>query len=65
MDNDEEATVADVGKFIPVAELATWFKVMQKAFPEVFKAEETLFGTCKDRHPMGQELMCYFDGDPS
>ena len=65
MQDDDEPTPADEGKFIPLSELEAWFQSMQKAYPEVFTQDDTIFGTYKEQHSMGQKLMSYFDGNPS
>ncbi|KAG7346023.1 hypothetical protein IV203_005091 [Nitzschia inconspicua] len=65
MFENDDPTPADEGKFLSEAELAAWFQSMQRAYPEVFKADETLYGVFNEQHSFGQKLMTYFDDDPS
>jgi len=60
--DDDEPTQADVGKFIPQAELEAWWKEMQKQYPHVFRLDDP----CpSQQHPIGTKLKTYFDNDPN
>jgi hypothetical protein len=64
--DDDEPKPSDEGKFLLETELQAWFNLMQQAYPEVYKADQTLFGpTYQEQHGLGQKLMTYFDEDPN
>ncbi|KAL3905659.1 MAG: hypothetical protein SGARI_004352, partial [Bacillariaceae sp.] len=66
MFQDDDPKPSDEGKFILETELEAWFQSMQKAYPEVFTADQTLFGPIyQEQHGLGQKLMTYFDEDPN
>lgn len=65
MEQNEDPTPADVGKFIPESELQEWFQMMKSKYPQVFLADDTLYGPYEDQHAMDQKLMTFFDNDPS
>lgn len=60
-----DPTQNDVGKFLSNAELDAWHKTMQKRYPQVFTADESLFGNDDKQHPLGTKLLAYFDDDPN
>lgn len=62
---DDDPTVANIGKFIPNAELEEWFRGMQSKYPQIFLKDDKLFGEDDAQHGQGQKLMTYFDDDPS
>ena len=63
-DDDQEPTAADEGKFLAEAELQEWWKDMQSKYPQIYKADDLLFGS-GTQHAMGTKIMAYFDDDPS
>ena len=65
MDDDQDPTSADEGKFIPISELQEWFDEMKKKWPQVYLPSDTLFGIYTEQHGLGQKLMTYFDEDPN
>jgi hypothetical protein len=67
MFGEEQAdpTSADEGKFLSEAELLVWHQAMQQKYPQIFKADDKLFGTFGKQHTMGTKLMTYFDNDPT
>jgi hypothetical protein len=65
MFENDDPTAADEGRFISEAEIEAWIYSMQIAYPEVFTADQTLYGTYADQHAFGQKLMTYFDEDPN
>jgi hypothetical protein len=65
MFENDDPTAADEGKFISEAELEAWTQSMQIAYPEVFTADQTLYGPYNEQHSFGEKLMTYFDKDPN
>ncbi|KAL7491315.1 hypothetical protein ACHAWT_002009 [Skeletonema menzelii] len=60
-DNDDP-TPEDIGRFIPQAELQTWWAYMQRRYPQVFPASDP----CPNRQwPKDTKIRTYFDGDRS
>eukprot|EP00980_Cylindrotheca_fusiformis_P031045 scaffold25739_cov113-Cylindrotheca_fusiformis.AAC.1 len=64
-DDSDEASPADVGKFIPESELQAWFEGMKTKYPQVYQPDEKLYGCFDSMHPIDQKLMSYFDEDPN
>jgi hypothetical protein len=65
---DEEQgdpTSADDGVFLTEAELAEWHRSMQEKWPQVFTADDKLYGDIGHQHPYGTKLMTWFDNDPN
>lgn len=60
-----DPTPADEGKFLSESELLAWHASMQKKYPQIFTADDQLFGKDGHQHAMGTQLMTYFDDDPS
>lgn len=65
MQEQPEPTAADVGKFLSEEELLAWHATMEQKYPQIFTADDKLFGTDGKRHPMGTKLMAFFDEDRS
>jgi len=59
-DEDSDPTPADEGKFIPDSELLGWWSDMQTKFPQIYKADDKLFGNETTQHAMGTKLMTFF-----
>ena len=59
-----EPTSRDVGKFLSKAELLEWHSSMKKELPQVFPADDKLFGDDGGQHPFDTKLMTWFDDDP-
>ena len=56
-------TPSDAGRFISPEELQEWFDGMKQKYPQVYQADDTLYGPFDSIHSMGQKLMTYFDED--
>lgn len=66
MEEQAEPCAADEGKFLSHAELLEWHQSMQRKHPQIFTADDKLFGTKQNKqHPMDTKLMTYFDDDAS
>ena len=60
-DNDDP-TPADIGRFIPQAELQEWWTFMQRKYPQIFPASDP----CPSKQlTKGTKVRNYFDGDRS
>jgi hypothetical protein len=60
-----DPTPADEGKFLKEDELLAWHRSMQAKYPQVYTANDKLFGDDGKQHAMGTKLMTWFDDDPS
>lgn len=62
-----DPTSADEGKFLEDEELHAWHRSMQAKYPQVFTADDKLFGDASGgtQHGMGTKLMTWFDDDPN
>jgi hypothetical protein len=60
-----EPTSAEEGKFLKEDELLAWHRGMQAKYPEIYTADDKLFGTDGKQHSMGTKLMTWFDMDPN
>ena len=53
------------GEFIEESELEEWFNESKKKYPQIFTADETLYGPYTGQHAFGQKLKAFFDDDPN
>jgi antibiotic biosynthesis monooxygenase (ABM) superfamily enzyme len=60
-----DPTAADEGRFLSESELLEWHRSMQRKYPQVFTADDKLFGEQDRQHEMGTQLMTWFDEDPN
>lgn len=51
--------------FIPESELEEWFNESKKMYPQIFTADEKLYGPYSGQHALGQKLKTFFDDDPN
>ena len=58
---------ADEGKFLKDDELHAWHRSMQVQYPQVFTADDKLFGEDSGgtQLGMGTKIMAWFQGDPN
>lgn len=59
-----EPTDSDVGVFISESSLEDWHLKMQAKMPDIFTADDKIFGKDAGQHPQGTKLMAFFDDDP-
>lgn len=52
-----------VGRFIPTRELNEWHNKMKQMYPQVYPADDKLFGDDREQHSYGTKLKTFFDGD--
>lgn len=52
-----------VGRFIPTRELNEWHNKMKQMYPQVYPADDKLFGDDGKQHSFGTKLKTFFDGD--
>lgn len=52
-----------VGRFIPTRELNEWHNKMKQMYPQVYPADDKLFGDDGEQHSYGTKLKTFFDGD--
>jgi hypothetical protein len=64
-EGDYDSNSEEEFEFLSEEELKAWHKAMRKAFPQVFKKKDPLYGPFHGQHPLGQKLMTYFDQDPN
>lgn len=60
-----DPTPADIGKFIPESELLEWHESMKQRYPQVFPADDKLYGEYSSQHARGTRLLAFFDDDPN
>eukprot|EP00979_Chaetoceros_neogracilis_P006454 scaffold1311_cov195-Chaetoceros_neogracile.AAC.1 len=63
-EESDEPTEADVGRFIPTSQLVQWHTTMKLKFPDIYTADDKLFGIQKKMHGLGTKLKTFFDDDP-
>ena len=56
---------SDEGFFLKEYELYAWHHQMKQKVPEVFTADDELFGEQTGQYEFGTKLMCYFNGEPN
>ena len=63
-EESDEPTEANVGRFIPTSQLVHWHNTMKLKFPDIYTADNKLFGNQKRMHGLGTKLKTFFDDDP-